>query len=302
MTAALRIVRIGPVAAEILARDGDAEVAAAFERSATIMTPHGFITLAGEPLGDGPLNVLLSGNPGPLDWLRLGITREAKGKIVHGRLYIGDTFALTVTGGSIWQPPAWPTATRGAIGRSLAAVRSLETGYWPSEGLSRLVIAGRPDVSDRSARAAQPIIADLVRMLPAAIATEVASLTLQRSATLLVGLGPGLTPSGDDFLGGLFLGLSALGRTRLRDALWDAILPEIDLLTTGFSGAHLAAAADGMASERVHLALNAMIAHDASSLPAHIAAVHAIGHSSGCDTLAGIVTSLDASLAAAIVP
>jgi Protein of unknown function (DUF2877) len=181
-------------------------------------------------------------------------------------------------------------------------LRQLEPSFWPSEGFSRLVIAGRPDVSDRSARAAQPIITDLTRLLPKAMTTGDASPELVRAATLLVGLGPGLTPSGDDFLGGLFLSLSALGQTELRDGLWDALAPEMDLLTTGLSGAHVAAAADGLASDQVHKALNAILANDAAELPAHIAILRGIGHCSGCDTLAGIMTGLDAALAAAIVP
>jgi hypothetical protein len=302
MTAILHIVRMGPVAAEILAHAGDTEVAAVFDRSATIMTQHGFVTLGSETLGDGPLNVLLSANLGPLDWLRLGITREAKGQVAAGKLHIGETFAIDIAGAEIWQSPPWSAASRRAVAASLSMLRHMEPSYWPSEGFSRLVIAGRPDVSDRSARAAQPIIADLVRLLPQAIATEVASPALTRAATLLVGLGPGLTPSGDDFLGGLFLCLSALGRTKLRDALWTALAPEMDLLTTGLSGAHVAAAADGLASDNVHRALNALVSYDAAALPAHIATLRAIGHCSGCDTLAGIVIGLDAALAAAIIP
>ncbi len=302
MTASLHILRVGPVAAEILARDGDVEVVAVFERSATIVTQHGVLTLGGVTLGDGPLTVLLSANFGPLDWLRMGITRDAKGQVTNGMLRIGDTFALGVTDAEIWRPPAWSIATRSALIASLTMLRQIELSYWPSEGFSRLVIAGRPDVSDRSARAAQPIIADLARLLPQAIATEIASPALARAATLLIGLGPGLTPSGDDFLGGVFLSLSALGQTKLRDALWDVLAPEMELLTTGLSGAHVAAAADGLASDRVHNALNAIVTYDATALPAHIALLRAMGHCSGCDTLAGIIIGLDAALAAAIIP
>ncbi len=298
MRAALNVVRLGPVAAEILSHNGDAEVAAVFDRSATIMTQHGFVTLGGELLGNGPLNVLLSQSVGVLDWLRLGIAREAKGKVVSGRLHIGDTCALSCATAPVWQPPPWVTPTRAGITQSLAAVRAKDHTYWPSEGLSRLVITGRADTSDRSAKAATPIFADLVRLLPPAIATECATPALVRAATLLVGLGPGLTPSGDDLLGGLFLTLSALNRTILRDALWDGLAPEMDLLTTGLSGAHVAAAADGLAAERVHLALNALLTYDAASLPGHLDALRAIGHCSGCDTLAGIVLGLDAALAA----
>ena len=301
MTAALTIVRMGPVAAEILHQDGEAEVAAVFERSAVIMTTHGFMTLGGEALGNGPLNVLLSAAVGPLDWLRLGIAREAKGRVQRGTLHIGDQFALASHASPVWQPPPWPQATRGAIKRSLVHLQEMDISAWPPEGLSRLIIARQTDGTDRSARAAAPTITDLVRMLPPAIASQRAAPALIRAATLLVGLGPGLTPSGDDLLGGLFLALTAIGRTTLRDTLWDALAPEMDILTTGLSGAHVAAAADGLGGERVHLALNALLSNDAALLPAHIASLRAIGHCSGCDTLSGIVLALTAALEAGIV-
>lgn len=301
MTAALKVVRVGPVAAEVLRRDADAEVAAVFDRSAVIMTAHGFITLGGEALGDGPLNVLLSAPLGPLDWLRLGITREAKGSVLGGTLHIADQFALSTQSAVLWQPPPWSAATRAPVTQSLTTLRTMQPAFWPPEGLSRLVIARQLDGPDRSARAAAPTIADLVRMLPPAIATERATPALIRAATLLVGLGPGLTPSGDDLLGGLFLTLTALGRTTLRDTLWTALAPELDILTTGLSGAHIAAAAVGLAGERVHLALNALLSNEPAALPAHIAALRAIGHCSGSDTLAGIVLVLSAALEAGVI-
>ncbi len=301
MTASLHIVRLGPMAAEVLRHDGDAEVAAVFERSAIIMTQHGFVTLGGEALGNGPINVLLSQSVGPLDWLRFGITREVKGKVLGGTLHLGDQFAVQTGASSIWQPPPWALGTSQTIAASLASLRNLDPNYWPPEGLSRLVIADDKQGPDRSARAAAATIAELARLLLPAIASGQALPALVRAATLLVGLGPGLTPSGDDLLGGLFLTLSALNCTKLREALWNALAPEMELLTTGLSGAHVAAAAEGLASETVHLALNAMLANDAASLPAHIAVLRAMGHCSGSDTLAGIVLTLTAALEAGIL-
>jgi Protein of unknown function (DUF2877) len=296
-----KIVRIGPVAAEILAHDGEAEVAAVFERSIVVMTQFGFVTLGGEQIGDGPLNVLLTPSPGPLDWVRLGLTRDAKGAVAGGRLHVGDTFALESATAPVWAPPPWPEFSRTRVAASVAFVRAHDVSFWPSEGLSRLVLAGAPDRSDRTARAAAPTVATLAKALPPALAARATNDDLLRAATLLVGLGPGLTPSGDDLLGGLCLTLSALGQTRVREALWDALAPEMDVLTTGLSGAHLAAAADGLAAASVHAAVSALLMHDAATLPGHMETLRGIGHSSGCDTLAGIVLALEAALAAGVL-
>ena len=111
----------------------------------------------------------------------------------------------------------------------------------------------------------------------------------------------GLLACGDDLLGGVFLTLSALGGEPLRDALWEALAPELDLLTAGISGAHLAAAAGGLGAASVHEALAAIMSGDQAMLPGHLNIMRGIGHSSGFDTLAGIVLTLEAALAAEIL-
>ena len=46
VTAALMPLRLGPVAADILRQDGDAEVAAVFERSCYVAAPRGFVCIS----------------------------------------------------------------------------------------------------------------------------------------------------------------------------------------------------------------------------------------------------------------
>ena len=108
---------------------------------------------------------------------------------------------------------------------------------------------------------------------------------------LLLGLGPGLTPSGDDLLGGLMIALTALDQTGVRDQLWDALRPELEMLTNEISAMHLAVAADGLGSAACHEALNAMLA----GTPPDLDAIDAIGHTSGWDMLAGMAVALAAA-------
>ena len=67
----------------------------------------------------------------------------------------------------------------------------------------------------------------------------------------LMGLGPGLTPSGDDILGGILIALHCLGRLDQAGILWDAIGREAHR-TNRISQAHLYAAAHGMGAEVLH--------------------------------------------------
>ena len=298
MTAPLAPLRQGPVAAEILGNDGEAEIIAVFERCFYVAAPGGILCIGLEALGDGPLHVLLSAPSTPLLWPRLGVTREAKGWVRGRRLGIGPDLTLDLTALPEWHPPPWPMAATASIRAGLAEVRMLAAPRCPTEGLSCLVLAPGRTQRDRTAEAAAPLVHELQSALQHAIAISQVDARLIRLATLLIGLGPGLTPSGDDLLGGIFLALSALNQTKLRDRLWAALEPELEHLTVEISSAHLAAAADGLAAAAVHAALNALLSHDTATLPYHVQALGALGHSSGFDTLAGIVLTFDAALAA----
>ena len=86
MTAGVNPVSIGPVAAEILAHDGDAEIAAVFERSFYVLTRHGYVAAGSHALGDGPLNILLDANLGTV------LRRKARGVCEASRY--ADNFEL----------------------------------------------------------------------------------------------------------------------------------------------------------------------------------------------------------------
>lgn len=127
----------------------------------------------------------------------------------------------------------------------------------------------------------------------------------------LVGAGAGLTPSGDDVLCGVLLGLRLhqRGSTDLVADLWGAVRPRL-AATTSLSAALLREAADGYAVEPVarllaHLAAPGSSAGRASGSSAGRASgeaplaeavrrVLAIGHTSGADLLGGLAGCLDA--------
>ena len=110
------------------------------------------------------------------------------------------------------------------------------------------------------------------------------------AATRLLGLGGGLTPSGDDFVGGA---LFALRLIHANDPGWLAAAATIRTLaptrTHAISAALLADLANGESFAPLHQLLSAAMA-DAPALVmlTHARAVTAIGHSSGWDMVAGI--------------
>ncbi|MDO5785731.1 MAG: DUF2877 domain-containing protein [Eubacteriales bacterium] len=102
----------------------------------------------------------------------------------------------------------------------------------------------------------------------------------------LIGLGIGLTPSGDDFLCGVLAGLELFSRieTPFCQILRQRIRFHIDR-TNDISGAFLSCACDGLFSRAV-CGLQTLPSPDAI-----FDAFSAIGHSSGIDTLCGIYFS-----------
>jgi hypothetical protein len=122
-------------------------------------------------------------------------------------------------------------------------------------------------------------------------------------AESLVGLGPGLTPSGDDMVGGLLIALRLLGGvipggTRavwLADWLGAAVTPFAGERTTPLSATLLHCAARGQAAAEVAAVLHGLAGQDPVG-PA-IRTLLATGGSSGADLAWGLAAGCRAALA-----
>jgi hypothetical protein len=115
----------------------------------------------------------------------------------------------------------------------------------------------------------------------------------------LIGLGPGLTPSGDDALAGALIALHAFGRADLARSLAEHLRPFAAGGTGFISRAHLECAGRGEGAAVLHDALVATMSGDVAALDRAATAVGRLGHTSGWDALAGIVAVGAARLAAA---
>ncbi|MGE5287387.1 MAG: DUF2877 domain-containing protein [Micromonosporaceae bacterium] len=128
------------------------------------------------------------------------------------------------------------------------------------------------------------------------------------AADILIGLGPGLTPSGDDVLAGLLLALRLLGGairggTRavwLADWLSAAVTHDAGSRTTSLSATLLHCAARGQAAAEVATVLRAFAGQE----PAGPAAARLLtaGHTSGADLAWGLAAGCRAALALSAEP
>ncbi|MGC9520537.1 MAG: DUF2877 domain-containing protein [Anaerolineae bacterium] len=111
---------------------------------------------------------------------------------------------------------------------------------------------------------------------------------LNRASGALAGLGPGLTPSGDDILAGVLVAMWAAGYAR-RTIVSEAILSGATGRTTQLSLAFLKAAALGYVDERWHRLLASLSGSPADDLDAAVDRIMDFGASSGLDMLYGFV-------------
>jgi hypothetical protein len=114
----------------------------------------------------------------------------------------------------------------------------------------------------------------------------------------LVGLGPGLTPSGDDFLGGLLFAAHSLKRAYPQDFNWEEE-PVMDLIdwastqTHPISHAILRDHAFGHGPEPLHDVVASLLnGRDLDCTMAGVTRLLQIGDSSGWDILAGMLTGM----------
>jgi hypothetical protein len=108
----------------------------------------------------------------------------------------------------------------------------------------------------------------------------------------LIGLGPGLTPSGDDLLCGALIALHGLGRRGEGVLLYGALEGTLNTATHAISRAHVRAAGEGAGSAALHDLLGDLLAGRQERLAERLRAIDGIGHSSGWDGLAGAVMVL----------
>lgn len=130
--------------------------------------------------------------------------------------------------------------------------------------------------------------------------TDKNSAQMLNAARHLIGLGPGLTPSGDDFLVGCLKGLwllrmSAPGARQMLDCLRAALPADLKACTTRVSAEFIRYALDGAFAEVLDQAARALLA------PSYPEMVHsavrrllAQGETSGTDTMFGLLTCLEA--------
>jgi Protein of unknown function (DUF2877) len=223
-----------------------------FRRSFYLRSGNKYACIGDASLGRGPLNALVSDFKEPA---------------------LGETVVVSIENSRSWEPPP----LRGGARPQLGALRRCLDGHVPQEGLGCTILGVHNALSVH----AQPALE--------AIDWWLAGNALGNDAAQLIGLGPGLTPSGDDYLGGVLVALRWLGRGAQAESLWRWLGPRLPERTSAISAAHLTAAASGQVHEALHEVLDNLSAWQPPDLHPSLSRLDAVGHTSGWDALAGIV-------------
>jgi hypothetical protein len=254
------IVRSGILAREFCTGNAAAEVAAVYERSLYLRAGGAFVCIGEPVLGNGPSTLIVNGRLSELN-LRPG----ASATIVDEAIAIGPV-VFRLDRCALWEPPAWPAvASSDRLAQTCTTLARRLAVEAPQHG---------PMISKRIARLETWLSG------PRSTMEEVHG---------IVGLGPGLTPSGDDALIGALAMFDALAERNAHAALARAIDAIAPGQTSPLSHCFLRAATAGHISERFHTIVSSVVVGD---LDRAIATARTIGHSSGWDMLTGAMLAL----------
>jgi len=256
-----------------------------------ISTADGLLTVA-SPEGGGLPNGILA-DLGP-DWREIGWHSGMAVVASAGTLRVPDAgLEIQIDAAARWSPRLRSSAdaadTAAARWRRRAgATRAIARGRASAAGFGALLREDAAHDPVGILGVARPILSELVVALEAGDRTRAAEV-----AARLVGLGPGLTPSGDDVLVGIEAALHALARPSA--GFLALAMGGVEERTTALAATLLRHAGAGEFAERLHSLLAALLGADDEAIPAAIDRAVAWGATSGTDCLLGVLIGLDVS-------
>ncbi len=291
----LRAQSIGAVAVREISQSVSGRITAVFDRSVYVDLGNQWICIGDATVGNGPVNLLLE--PTPYSGVFADLVVDQPVRVCAGAVHLGNRPLVIETPAKIWSPPLVPCWTNESLMRGLDALNAISRGRVPRQGLGVFLYGHGAELSDtREAHVCALPVFELERWLLNQLVDKRCVEGVPESAQQLIGLGPGLTPSGDDFLGGVLIALSLVHRQDIAALLYADICPHLATRTGPISRTHLVAASAGQGLETLHLAINSVIQGNVEMIPTRVHHIERIGSSSGWDALAGACVVLRACL------
>ena len=279
----------GPLLRLLKAERLDGRLHSLFDRAVNIESSAGEIfTLACRTLDNAPATMVLDLES--FNWAGLALHDRVRG---NGRtLLVGSALEIRLGGCKVWDRglPAFPRDCTHLPGRLRNAWEVLER-----DGVGAGMVARREGGSEFE-RAVEIALAQRSSGLLETLAQ--ADLASARAhAVSMIGLGPGLTPSGDDFLLGLFAVLN-IPASPCQGWLGGGaeVLAEAAHATNAISLAALNHAAHGHVRELILDLIDKLLLGPTDDVAASMRRVLAIGSTSGSDIACGLLAGLELNL------
>jgi hypothetical protein len=277
---------ISPRARQWLNKAGSAQVMHVFKKAINLIDVRGdVLSLVTSSVGPGPFSLVVFQSEEKvkdrIDFARL-VDVESAVNIAGAVLTVGS-LRVNTSGTDSWQPrPEWSKATPLLKQQTDVLWRLLDENA-PPDSMAALLFGRRSEIYHQRAYGAW---ADLAKGL------EFGDNALCRCGSYaLAGLGPGLTPAGDDFLLGIIYALHCYSGGYCLHQLVETIKDTAVPRTTRLSAAWLQAGARGEAISGWHSLVNAMANRDAMEIEAAAYQILPTGHTSGADALAGFLAA-----------
>ena len=275
-------------------------------RACNLVTSEGeIIALVGPAIGNGPLNIVIE-ETGILDHVKPGWPAVFS----NGQLILRDSLVVLLDEAQLWGGELnWeclPTQQR-RLKDNLAALCDWLSQNDIADGLLGLVLdeekepGVRGDGTRSEVETASPQNRAFLTMAQAGIEGLMRALQdgdrsgIRENAARLAGLGPGLTPAGDDYLVGLMAGLRVwlgpLENTGLSpDEACQIILEATKGRTTLLSRAFLRSGKEGLFGENWHELLAELARGETIRIQRAARHILSSGATSGADALAGFMS------------
>ena len=280
---------VGPVALRVLGSTSFGSVCAVFRHTFYVQATTGVFCIGTSNLYDGPLNVITAA-PVTTDWWASGVRLGQTARLGPRNLAVGSNLIFPLEDVQPWSPPVFHHPKPRISLEELHKLRLAAVGRVPRDSFFCL-FNSTSNVSKHLQMAirAHSVISRFRVELELAFQGRQELRAEALDLTLIVGMGPGLTPSGDDFIGGIMMGLCAVGYEAVAAKIWRCVEVGLKNRSNLISIAHLEAAASGMAASKLHDIANALCLGEVVNNEM-LSGIGSIGHTSGWDALAGMIT------------
>ena len=287
------------MAQRALVRSRKWQVISSFKRSFYCCdNDENIICIGQEEIGKGPFTILCSSEQtwpkNVLANIKYLWLREEK------LLFEGSKVVFDMQGASIWNKTLSTINTANAhLYFDLNTLANMAAVNAPSESLGYLIPHFFPTKINRKSMELSALtcaihqrfrnIISEVKPQPIFLNTRFVDNLFVDTLEQLIGLGKGLTPSGDDFLAGIVMGFYKVGRVMDGHYLACHFNRTASERTTIVSLAFYSALSEGLVAEPFRQLLEVIGSGDVKQLVQALARINGMGATSGWDTVAGIL-------------